>query len=99
MVPPNVVKFALKKLAAAFVFLSLTEALALNSTRDLKVFREVVLFLFACDLVYMSSIQGMGGTAGYWMQPWLWGVVGWGNFGTTWIGIIVRGIFLYDVVF
>ncbi|KAG5299328.1 hypothetical protein I7I50_07332 [Histoplasma capsulatum G186AR] len=58
----------------------MTEVLVLNSTRDSKVYRAVVLSLFACDLVYMSSIQGMGATAGYWMQPWLWGVVGWGKF-------------------
>ncbi|OJD17598.1 hypothetical protein AJ78_02297 [Emergomyces pasteurianus Ep9510] len=97
--PPELVVFALKQLAASFVFLGLAEALVLHFTSDLRVYRALMCAMLACDIVYLSSIRGMGGSAWYWVQPWLWDGTGWGNFGMTWIGFILRALFLYEVGF
>ncbi|PGH33550.1 hypothetical protein GX50_03622 [[Emmonsia] crescens] len=97
--PPELAIFVLKQLAAGFVFLGLAEALVLHSTNDLKVYKALVFAMFACDIVYLSSMRGLGGSAWYWAQPWLWDSTGWGNFGTAWIGLILRTLFLYGVGF
>ncbi|PGH07958.1 hypothetical protein GX51_01398 [Blastomyces parvus] len=99
--PPltEVTTFALKQLSAAFVFLGLAEGLVLNSTSELRVYRAVVFAMLACDLVYMSSLRGLGGSEWYWVQPWVWDKAGWGNFGLTWLGILLRVLFFYDVGF
>ncbi|OAX81030.1 hypothetical protein ACJ72_04632 [Emergomyces africanus] len=98
-IPPELATFVLKQLAAGFVFSGLAEAFVLHLTNDLRVYKALVFTMLAGDIVYLSSLRGMGGSAWYWVQPWLWDSIGWGNFGIAWIGFVLRALFLYEVGF
>ncbi|PGH05137.1 hypothetical protein AJ79_06885 [Helicocarpus griseus UAMH5409] len=91
--------FALQQLASVFVFFGLAESLVLHVSNDLKVHRALVFSMIGSDLVWMSCMRGLGGDEWYWVQPWLWDSVGWGNFGVAWTGFILRVLFLAGVGF
>lgn len=94
---PDSTVYALKHLASTFVLFAFAEALVLRNTRDLGVYKALLVSMLACDLVWMSAIRHMGGDQWFWLQPWQWDATSWGNFGSSWIALIFRVLFLAGV--
>jgi hypothetical protein len=90
----------LDQLASVLAVLGLLEGLVLHIAsrrRDLALWHAVLGPLVVSDVLWMRAIVGKGPSEGYWRNPWLWDGDGWGNFGVTWAGLLLRSAFFLGI--
>jgi hypothetical protein len=94
---PSSTLFIMDQLAAQFLCFALIEAFVTRTTSDVKVWKAIFCCMLVCDAACLSALRGLGGSEAYWVSPWLWDAVGWGNFGSSWAALILRILFVLGV--
>lgn len=83
----------LQQLANLYLLLSISEALVLRSTADLKVWRVFLFGLLVADAGHVWTVREAMGLAGYW-RFWAWNPIDWGNLGFVYVAAGMRIAFL-----
>ncbi|GFP52018.1 hypothetical protein TASIC1_0001017000 [Trichoderma asperellum] len=86
---------AMSQLANMYFFFAINEALVLRSTRDLRVWRAVLLVLLIADLGHLYSMKELGPSIYYDVAGWNAGHVG--NVPWVYAGATMRCCFLAGV--
>nr|POF17292.1 hypothetical protein CFP56_65159 [Quercus suber] len=88
----RVESIVLYQLANLYLVFALNEALVLRATRDLRVWRVLLLGLLIADFGHLYSVHAQGSDV-YW-RAWDWNAMYWGNLGFVYVGASMRTAFL-----
>ena len=86
---------ALFQLGNLYLLFALTEAMVLRSTRDVKVWRGVLIPMLIADIGHLYSVAPLGLEI-YWSFL-EWNAIDWGNIAFVYIGATTRTAFLLGV--
>lgn len=89
---PTVV-MTLSQLANLYLLFAINEALVLRSTRDLNVWRALLIGLLIADVGHLWSVMPLFSKGVYW-RFWEWNAMYWGNIGFVYVGASMRVAFL-----
>ena len=84
------------QLAATYVLFAFNEAVVLRVTKELKVWKAIVLGISLCDVLHLHASWRVMGTEVF-TSPWLWRPEDWLAVGSVWVPLFVRLAFLADV--
>nr|POE88303.1 hypothetical protein CFP56_11532 [Quercus suber] len=88
----RVESIVLYQLANLYLVFALNEAFVLRATRDLRVWRVLLLGLLIADFGHLYSVHAQGVEV-YW-RVWEWNAMYWGNLGFVYVGASMRTAFL-----
>ena len=86
------VAIVLFQLGNLYLMFALSEALVLRSSREVKVWRAVLIPMLIADLGHLYSVSPLGLDA-YW-SVLQWNSIDWGNIGFVYVGACTRTAFL-----
>jgi hypothetical protein len=92
---PVATQVSLSQLANLYLLFAINESLVLRSTRDLRVWRTVLLGLLIADFGHLLTVSPLGIEKFY--DFWNWNAIDWGNVGFVYLGAIMRVSFLCGV--
>ncbi|KAK9237093.1 hypothetical protein V1525DRAFT_388839 [Lipomyces kononenkoae] len=83
-------------ISSLYVFFAFNEGVVLRCTSSLKVWRALLLGCLLSDIGHLYAASTVTQSAIFW-NPLHWGNNEWANFGTLWLGAILRVAFLCRV--
>ena len=95
LVLPTSTIVVLAQLANLYFLFALNEGLVLRSTRDVRVWRTLLLGLLIADFGHLFSVYELG-VHKYW-QVWGWNSMDMGNIGFVYLGALMRLSFLCSI--
>lgn len=84
------------QLAATYLLFAFNEGVVLRITKDLKIWKIMLLGIMLCDFVHLYASWCVMGTAVF-IRPWVWRPEDWLAVGTIWAPLFVRLAFLAEV--
>lgn len=92
---PTATTVVLAQLANLYLLFAINEGLVLRCTRDVRVWRTLLLGLLVADLGHLYACKELGIQI-YW-KAWEWNAMGMGNIGFVYLGALMRVCFLCGV--
>ena len=92
---PVATHIAVRQLGSLYLAFALSEVLVLQSTTDLRVWRNFMIVLLIWDFGHLYTYLPLGTGNYYGVQKW--NAVDWGNFGFLYCGASIRMCFLSGV--
>jgi hypothetical protein len=88
-------RIVLAQLSNLYFLFAINEAIVLRSTRDLRVWRALLMGLLIADFGHLWSVDKPGVSI-YW-GFWKWNAIDWGNVGFVYVGAMSRIAFLLGI--
>ncbi|KAF2266321.1 hypothetical protein CC78DRAFT_154335 [Lojkania enalia] len=83
------------QLAATYILFAFNEAIVLRTTKDLRVWRTIILGILVCDVLHLYAAWRVLGVS-FW-DPRDWRVEEWTNFGLLYGPGVIRVMFLLGI--
>ena len=84
------------QLAATYTLFAFNEAVVLRISKDLKVWKAMILGILLCDTLHLYASWVVMGTELF-VRPWLWRAEDAIAVGMLWVPIVIRIAFLLEV--
>ncbi|KAF2178478.1 hypothetical protein K469DRAFT_731511 [Zopfia rhizophila CBS 207.26] len=86
------------QLAATYVLFAWNQAVVLRLSKDIRIWKAIVLGIMVCDTIHLYASWRVMGTEMF-VQPWLWRPEDWVNLALLYGPVTLRLLFIMEVGF